>query len=336
MILYIGNNLKSKSANLTGVSTMSILLRREGYKVKVVSSIKNRLLRLISMLLSIPRYCIQSEYVLIDTYSTQNFVYAFLCSQLCRIFKLKYVAILRGGNLPERLVKSPKLCRMIFKNSFANVAPSNYLKIAFEEKGYPTAYIPNVIEIENYHYKAREVIEPKLLYVRSFSQIYNPQLAIEVLYELSLTYPEAQLCMIGPEKDDTLEKCKKLAISLGVIDKVEFTGRLTKKEWHKKSEDYDIFINTTNFDNTPVSVMEAMALGLPVVTTNVGGIPYLVTDRKDGLLVEKESKHQMLAAIQQLLKDKNKVSTLTSNARKKVESFDWNVVKNQWLELLAR
>lgn len=336
MILYIGNNLKSKSANLTGVSTMSILLRREGYKVKVVSSIKNRLLRLISMLLSIPRYCIQSEYVLIDTYSTQNFVYAFLCSQLCRIFKLKYVAILRGGNLPERLVRSPKLCRMIFKNSFANVAPSNYLKIAFEEKGYPTAYIPNVIEIENYNYKAREVIEPKLLYVRSFSQIYNPQLAIEVLYELSLTYPEAKLCMIGPEKDDTLEKCKKLAISLGVIDKVEFTGRLTKKEWHKKSEDYDIFINTTNFDNTPVSVMEAMALGLPVVTTNVGGIPYLVTDGKDGLLVEKENKHQMLTAIQQLLKDKNKVSTLTSNARNKVESFDWNVVKNQWLELLAR
>ena len=67
---------------------------------------------------------------------------------------------------------------------------------------------------------------------------------------------------------------------------MNFTGKLSKQEWRDLSKDYNVFINTTNFDNTPVSVIEAMALGIPVVSTNVGGLPFLITDKVDGVLVE--------------------------------------------------
>ncbi len=92
---------------------------------------------------------------------------------------------------------------------------------------------------------------------------------------------------------------------------------------------------TTIFDNTPVSVIEAMALGLPVVGTNVGGIPYLVEDGKSGLLVPKGDAKAMCQAIKKLLSDNVWASTRSENARKKAEQFDWEVIKLKWIELLS-
>ena len=80
--------------------------------------------------------------------------------------------------------------------------------------------------------------------------------------------------MVGPDKDGSLEKTKQYAKEKGVLHRVRFTGGLSKTEWIELSKDYNIFINTTNVDNTPVSVMEAMALGFPVISTNVGGVPF--------------------------------------------------------------
>ena len=79
------------------------------------------------------------------------------------------------------------------------------------------------------------------------------------------------------QKDGSMEACKEYAAEEKLP--VKFTGKLEKNEWIKISADAGIFINTSNIDNTPVSLMEAMALGLPVVSTNVGGIPYLIEDR---------------------------------------------------------
>jgi glycosyltransferase involved in cell wall biosynthesis len=110
---------------------------------------------------------------------------------------------------------------------------------------------------------------------------------------------------------------------------------LSKPQWHKKAEKYNVFINTSNIDNTPVSVMEAMALGLPIVSTNVGGIPFLIDGRVDGLLVEKNNVNDMVNAIIEIKNDKEMVTSLTTNARKKVEQFDWEIVKQLWHNILG-
>ena len=138
--------------------------------------------------------------------------------------------------------------------------------------------------------------------------------------------------MVGPDSDGTMETVKQLAKNLKV--EVTITGKLPKAEWIALSKDYNIFINTTNFDNMPVSVIEAMALGLPVVSTNVGGMPYLIEDGKDGLLVEKNNVDAFVNAIQFIVNQPDHTKRLVFNARKKVETFDWQVVKNKWFELL--
>jgi len=332
-VLYIGNDLSKNSKYPTMMATLSVLLESEGYKVVKSSSKKNQLFRLLDMISTTIVKSVKVDYVLIDTFSTKNFYYALLVSQIARVFKLKYIPILHGGNLPSRLERSPFLSRLIFKNSYINIAPSNYLKHVFEGKGFKVKFIPNVLEVENYSFKLRKEITPNILWVRAFKHLYNPMMAIEVLRKVKKKYPDASLCMIGPVKDDSFELVKSFVSDKNLDDSVDFTGVLSKEEWHKRSEEFDVFINTTNFDNTPVSVMEAMALGIPIVSTNVGGMPFLIEHKKHGVLVEKNDSNQMSDAIVKMIENPPKEMIL--NARKKVENFSWDQVRIQWVKLLC-
>lgn len=333
-ILYIGNKVSINGKTVTTIETLSNLLNKEEYILKTYSSKNNMLFRLIEMLLGILMNFKNSRFLLIDTYSTYSFWYAFLGSQLARLLNLKYIPILHGGNLPYRLKKNPKLCKLIFLNSNVNIAPSYYLLNEFKNAGFiNTVFVPNVLEIQNYTLKERNLFKPKLLWVRSFATIYNPKMAIDVLFKLKKIYPEAILCMIGPDKDGSLIETKKYAESLNL--EVEFTGGMPKSDWILKAENYDIFINTTHFDNTPVSVMEAMALGLPVISTNVGGIPYLLEHENDAFLVNDRNVEQMVNAVEVLIQNPEKAKSIVENARKKVEQFDWEIVKLKWKNILC-
>jgi glycosyltransferase involved in cell wall biosynthesis len=246
---------------------------------------------------------------------------------------LDYILLLHGGELPVRLKNNPQLSASLFKKAKLNIAPSLYLFELFQNAGYSNLkYIPNSIFLRDYPLKNRKVLKPKLLWVRAFAEIYNPILAIKVLEELLKEYPEAELCMVGPEKDESFEEC----VNYGEKNKlpVKFTGRLTKSEWIELSKHYDIFLNTTNVDNTPVSIIEAMALGFPIVSTDVGGIPYLLQDQETGLLVPPNEQTAMLAAIKNLLQNPNLAENLSQNARLQAEKFDWEIVKQDWKEIL--
>ena len=333
-ILYLGNQLGRHAGKYTYMEGLSKLLRQDGFKVRMRSKQTNQLLRLISMLWSILRYARSSEVVLIDTYSTLGFWFAFLSARWCYILKIPYIPILHGGDLPKRLAKNPKLCHQLFNNAKINVAPSSYLMHHFEQAGYTNlVFIPNTIALNHYDFKQREHIKPNLLWVRSFAEIYNPLLALKVLKQLLKRFPDAKLSMVGPFKDDSIQTCRAYAEKHNLP--VTFTGGMPKADWLAYAQDFDVFINTTNVDNTPVSVIEAMALGLPVVSTNVGGLPFLLDDQTDALLVPPDHPEAMCEAIKQLLNKPELTHLLSRQGRQKVEAFDWEVIKHQWFEVIS-
>jgi len=331
-LLYIGNKLSRHGVTPTTIEILGPLLEQEGFDVRYSSSKKSQLLRLTAMLWSVFQYR-KSDYVLIDTYSTVNFWYAFATSQLCRCLKMKYIPILHGGNLAFRLKNNPRICRMIFKYSFQNVSPSLFLMDQFKSEGFQNLIpIPNVIEIENYAFLERKKAKPNLLWVRSFAEIYNPLMAVDVFASIKKKYPEATLCMVGPEKDGSLLAAKQKAKNLEL--NIQFTGKLSKEDWINESKQYDIFINSTHFDNMPVSVVEAMSLGLAVVSTNVGGIPFLLENQKDALLVSDDNVNEMVNAIERLIEDQDLFDKITTNGRLKSEQFDWKIIRNKWMVIL--
>ncbi|HEU4788841.1 MAG TPA: glycosyltransferase family 4 protein [Flavobacterium sp.] len=331
-LLYIGNKLSKHGLTPTTIEILGPLLEREGFRVSYSSSQKNETLRFFAMLWSVFLYR-KADYVLIDTYSTTNFWYAFATSQLCRLFDLKFIPILHGGNLAFRLKNNPKICQMIFKYSFQNVSPSLFLIGQFKSEGYENViHIPNSIELENYPFLERKKVKPNLLWVRSFAKIYNPIMAVEVFAAIKKKYPEATLCMVGPEKDGSLSSAKQKAKDLGLD--VLFTGKLSKQNWINESKGYDIFINTTHFDNMPVSLIEAMAMGLVVVSTNVGGIPFMLEDQKEAILIPDGNVDKMVEAANRLIEDFDLFNRITTNARQKSEKFDWDIVRHKWISIL--
>lgn len=333
-ILYLGNQLSKHGFNKTTIETLSVLLEQSDFEVYCASDKKYLFFRMFEMIKAIILYRNKVSYILIDTYSTKAFWYAFSCSQVARFFKIKYIPILHGGNLPQRLKKNPKISRLIFANAYQNVSPSDYLKQVFEANGFfNVVFIPNSIEIQKYNYKERALFQPKLLWVRAFATIYNPKMAVAVLQQLQVYYPEATLTMVGPDKDGSLQITKDFANQKGVF--VTFTGQLSKEAWWDLAAEHDVFINTTHYDNTPVSLLEAMALGLPVVSTNVGGISYLLTDKKNALLVPDQDVDQMTKAIVYLLSDYEYGCAQVRNARNFVSHFDWKEVKQLWKQLLT-
>lgn len=333
-LLYVGNKISAHGYNKTTIETLGVLLSDEGFQVFYTSNKKHPLLRLLDMVFTTVVKIKKVDCILIDTYSTSSFWYAFFCSQIARVFKVPYIPLLHGGNLPDRLKNNPTLCRMIFKHAYVNVAPSSYLKHHFNAFGFENVlFIPNSIELAAYEFKERTVLQPKILWVRAFDAIYNPEMAVDVHKALLEKYPEATLTMVGPDKDGSLIRTQEKASQLQL--NVTFTGQLPKAEWLRMAQAFDVFINTTHFDNTPISVLEAMALGLPVVSTDVGGIPFLLSNDKNALLVADGDVSQMVAKIDYLLQHPAVSQKIITCARALVLTIDWNVVKSQWIDLLT-
>jgi glycosyltransferase involved in cell wall biosynthesis len=305
-------------------------------KVKVASDKKNPVSRLINMLEGILSNWSQIKLVIIDVYSTSSFWYFLACAVLLKLIGLPYITILRGGNLPLRLDRNPRLCKWLFHSAAMNVSPSVYLQEEFLSRGFQVRLIPNFIDLSNYPYLHRIHIEPRILWVRAFHRIYNPSLAIHVLAQLRKNYPGATLCMVGPDKDGSMAECRNTIVENKLEKEVVFTGKLQKSEWIQLSSEFDIFINTTNFDNMPVSVIEAMALGFPVISTNVGGIPYLIKNGENGLLVEPNDVDGFVRSIEGLMVSPVAAGQLSEKARKFAEQFSWEKVKPLWIDIINR
>ncbi|MBX2898812.1 MAG: glycosyltransferase family 4 protein [Cyclobacteriaceae bacterium] len=334
MILYIGNYLSIHGNTPSSVELLGKLLQ-ERYSIKLISSKKNKVLRLIDIMYSIIIFRKRITIVLVDTYSTQGFYFTLITAILSRFLLKPYIPILRGGNLKIRLERSKRLSRIIFNKAYVLIAPSDYMKGIFKNYGYKNLkMIPNSISSKEYSFKLRSKCSPTLLWVRSFHKIYNPIMAIFVVEKLLQEYPETKLFMVGPDKDGSMIRCKDYVARNRLSSRVIFTGVLQKKEWHELSAASDIFLNTTDFDNTPVSVIEAMALGLPVVSTSVGGVPYLIENGKSGLLVEANDVEGMVGAIKQLVNETTLAVAISSQARERVSEFDWEKVRVCWFNLL--
>jgi glycosyltransferase involved in cell wall biosynthesis len=216
----------------------------------------------------------------------------------------------------------------------AVTAPSRYLLEKMQPYRSDLLLLPNPIEIQKYKYISRKEPQPVLIWLRAFHVIYNAPLAIHTLALLVSDYPSCRLLMGGDDKGDgSFQKVRQLIDEISISDKVEIFGKIPHADVPTWLQRGDIFINTTNVDNTPVSVLEAMACGLCIISTNVGGIPYLLNNEQDALLVSPNDPESMASAVRRILTDPGLAERLSTNARRKAEQLDWSVILLQWENL---
>lgn len=338
-LLFIGVQLpenKKRAFRNVGISeSLAFQLQQKGWEILMISRKVHPVFRFFDMVWFTFVNSKNFDIAIIDLFSGRAFIWAEICSAICLSKKKPYVLITHGGNLPQFSKTYPKKMGLILNNAEKVVSPSHYLKESLSSFRNDIIVIPNAIKLSSYTFRQRTPASPKLIWIRAFHEIYNPSLAPRILALLTKTMQNVRLTMVGPDKGDgSLQRMLKLASALDLQDKINIVGIVENQHIPARLDQGDIFINTTNFDNTPLSLIEAMACGLCIVSTNVGGIPYLLEDGVDALLVPPDDPGSMADAVKEVVSNSKLAATLSLNARKKVEKFDWSVVLPAWEELL--
>ncbi len=330
-LLFVGNHFISDRNNQNVTLALMTRLAGRGWQILKTSNKKNKVFRLFDMLFTILSRRKVYQIAEVDIFSGLAFVWAELSVSLLNFLGKPVILTLHGGNLPIFSQNHPDRVQRLLRRAEIVVSPSDYLKTILGKIRPDIVVIPNFVEISSYPYNHRRLPTATLVWMRAFHKIYNPWLAPEVVSLLLNDFPDIKLTMVGPDKGDgSFEKTVSAINRLGVKDRIEFPGLVPKNEvphWLNKG---DIFLNTTNVDNAPVSVIEAMACGLCIVSTNVGGIPFLLEDGVDALLVPPEDPEAMANAVKRILTDPQLAASLSANARKKAEAFSWEKVLPMW------
>jgi glycosyltransferase involved in cell wall biosynthesis len=313
---------------------LSKLLREAGYPVMAVSEKPNRYARLLDIISTVSKRRKQIDVMIIEVYSGPSFFIADTASRLGKLLGHRVILWLHGGALPDFITRHPAWTRSVFSRADLLVSPSRFLSRAVSAHGFESLIIPNVLDLSGYAFRLRRVLQPRLFWMRSFHPIWNPAMAIHVLARLQMLYPQASLVMAG--KDKGLEQeIIRLAERLNLSGSVRFAGFLGAEEKKREGAEADIYLNTNHVDNMPVAVLEACAMGMPVVTTAVGGIPDLLTDGETGLLVPDDDVDGMVNAITSLIQSPEMAERLSINGRQLAEKSSWEFIRPQWEKVFA-
>lgn len=334
-VLFIGTHPPPDVGTRSVAEGLAEKLRANGFNSILTSRARRRIVRVWQMVADtwVQRHSYDLAHV--DVYSGAAFRWAEVSTFLLRAIKKPVILTLHGGNLVSFARTHPRRMARLLSRADAVTTPSRYLAEAVRDLRNSIEVIPNPIETAAYAYVERSHPGPSLVWLRAFHRMYDPVLAIRVLARLE-DIPEAHLTMIGPDKDGSLAEARAEANRRGVLQRVSFVGGVPKADVPRLLAKGDIFLNTSTVDNTPVSVIEAMATGLLVVSTSVGGVPYLITSGHDGILVAQGDADAMAAAVRRYLEQPAFAARVSRNARAKAENFSWDEVLPRWVELLTR
>ncbi len=325
--------MASKSAS----EELLVRLNTNGWQVLKTTSQQSRTLKIFYMLGDTISKSGQYDIAVVDLFSGAAFIWAELVCAALKALDKPFILVLHGGGLPDFAIKHPHRVKRLLNGTAAVVTPSQWIAQAFAHWRSNIRCIPNAIQVSAYPFRLRPCPEPRLCWLRAFHAVYQPWLAVEVVARLKADFPAIELTMIGPDKrDGSLERVQELIRQHHLEDAVHIVGGVAKPEVPRWLSQGEIFLNTTNVDNTPVSVIEALACGLCVVSTNVGGIPYLLEDEADALLVPPDDPQAMAYAVRRILTEPGLAERLSRNARAKAEKFDWTNVLNSWEELFIQ
>jgi len=237
-----------------------------------------------------------------------------------------------SGEAEEHLAHWGRLVHPWLRLAHEIVVPSEYLGEVFARHGYRARVIPNLVDTSSFRFRPRSPLRPRLLSTRNFEPHYRVGNTLTAFALLRRRYPQATLVLAGY---GSLEgDLRRQAAALG-DDGVEFRGRVEPGHMPRLCGEADIFVNSSVVDNQPVSVLEAFAAGLPVVSTGTGDISRMVRHGKTGVLVPADDPPAMAAALAALLERPDEARQMAERARRAVEIYSWPKVQTAWAEVYS-
>ncbi|HCN36594.1 MAG TPA: hypothetical protein DIS94_02635 [Bacteroidetes bacterium] len=193
--------------------------------------------------------------------------------------------------------------------------------------------IPNIINFNDYKFKFRDEFKPKLLWMRTYHPVYNPIMAIKTIEILKDKGINVNLIMAGfdsgykKEVEDYIKENK-------LEEYVTVKGVILGNEKQEVADNCDIYLNTNNIDNTPVSLIEMGAMGLPIITTDVGGIKYMYKNEVNAFLVKENDFVSMANYVELIINNSEKTKSIVKNSYEYSRLYDSENVLKMWEDLI--
>jgi glycosyltransferase involved in cell wall biosynthesis len=226
---------------------------------------------------------------------------------------------------------SSRLAQSVLRRTERIVVPSPFLAAKFEEIGFPTCVVPNIIDEARFKYRPRNPLRPAAICTRNLGPDYGIEVVIEAFAIVLRHQPSATLYLIG---DGPLRnKLESLVQALGLSGHVQFCGAMPNEkvaEWYERA---DIFVNASFLDNSPLSILEAMSSGVPVVTTAAGGIPSMVCHEGTALLCPVGNSRALAEQVVRLLREPELALNMAHRAHGELGMHHWALVRQKWLEV---
>jgi glycosyltransferase involved in cell wall biosynthesis len=253
-----------------------------------------------------------------------------------------------SGEAPDHLRRSWIARRVLRKHVDLNVVPSPFLRDVLASFGIPSQVVANTIDVREFTGRVRDPMTarrkggdgrlarrsgreggpPRIVSTRNFEPAYNVACVLRAFALVQARYPDASLTLVGSGSEEPALRALASALSLR---HVAFAGRVPPGEMHRYYASADVYVQAPSIDNMPLSILEAFASGLPVVSTRVGGVPAMLTDGVQGLLAPDDDAAAVAAQVIRLLEDPEYARRLAAAARETCASYDWRVVRDGWL-----
>ena len=233
----------------------------------------------------------------------------------------------RGGEAAAFLQRSARSVRTTLRGAARLVVPSEFLREVFGQHQLQTEVVPNIVDPSRFR-PGTGAQGARLIVARNLELIYDNATALKAFAQVQREFPDARLVLAGSGPEEGA--LRRLAAELGITDEVEFAGRLDRDSLAARLRECSVSLNPSLVDNMPNSVLEALASGVPVVSTNVGGVPYIVNDGVTALLVPPGDPSAMAAAVLRLLRDPALADRLRSAGLASVRHCFWPEVGPRW------
>ena len=257
------------------------------------------------------------------------------------IAKLRGVPVVinyRGGHAQTFFERSFFLIAPTMRLADSLVVPSRFLEQVFARFGMSAEVVPNIIDLSRFSSRQgnrpSRGLERHVIVTRNLEAIYDIETALRSLAIVKKTWPGVRMTIAGSGPEHA--RLNELTRTLGLTREVTFTGRLDNEQIPEMYRDADVFLNSSLVDNMPISILEALASGVPVVSTGIGGIPFFVENGKTALLVPPADAEAMAAAILKLFQDTAKAEALARAGRETVQQYTWQNVRARLFDVYSR
>ena len=337
LIVGLFNRENENSHNyISAAEQLAALLTANNIKVIRTSFYRSKFLRLIDTVYSIFKNRRRFEIAIVPLYGTRpSFIWQEIATRVLKLFKKKIILIVHGGSIPQRMEINAAPFLKSLRRADVAVCPSGYLQQYLKGHGVETRLIENVLDLSAYTFYQKKSVDAHIMWMRAFEDTYNPEMAVRVALLLKKKYPHFTMVMAGKD-EGMLDAIKQMVKENQLSGNIIFPGFITLQQKLEYAQTQHIYICTNRVDNAPVSLIEFMALGLPIVSVNTGGIPYIIKDGYNGLLVKLDDDEAMVQKIESLIKNPLLAGAISENAYRYSRQYGKENVLAKWLNLFSQ